>query len=72
MVSKRLYRSRDNVIIAGVCSGMADYFNHDATWWRLGFAAFLIATGFMPGVLIYAAAWILMPLRPAATFDYEQ
>jgi phage shock protein C len=72
MSSKKLYRSRENVIVAGVMSGFAEYFHHDPTWWRLGFAAFLIATGFMPGVLIYIVAWILMPLRPTASFDYEQ
>lgn len=72
MAQKKLYRSRENVILAGVCGGMAEYFHHDATWWRLGFVAFLIATGFMPGILIYAAAWVLIPLRPVTAFDYEQ
>ena len=63
MSKKRLYRSKDNQLIAGVLAGFAEYFDHDPTIWRLGFAVFLIATGFMPGVLMYLVAWFVMPLK---------
>ena len=36
MEQKRLYRSRENRMICGVCGGIADYFNVDPTLIRLG------------------------------------
>ena len=37
MEGKRLYKGRSNRMIAGVCSGIAEYFNIDPTLVRLGF-----------------------------------
>lgn len=62
-MNKRLYRSKDNVLVAGVCSGLANYFNHDPVLWRLGFVIFLLLTGLMPGLLIYLIAVIVMPVE---------
>ncbi len=67
-MSKKLYRSADNKLIAGVCAGLAEYFDHDPTLWRLGFALFLVVTGFMPGIVLYLIAWIVMPLPGETTF----
>lgn len=72
MVTKKLYRSRQDAFLAGVCGGLAEYFDHDSTLWRLGFAVFLVLTGLFPGVVLYIVAWIVMPLHPAASFNYEQ
>ncbi len=72
MINKRLYRSRENVMLAGVCAGLAEYFDHDPTLWRLGFAVFLVITGFFPGVVLYIIAWIVMPVTPSIVFTYEQ
>jgi phage shock protein C len=69
MNSKKLCRSRKNVLLAGVCAGLAEYFDHDPTLWRLGFALFLVLTGFMPGVLLYIIAWIVMPVASEVTFE---
>lgn len=63
-MSKKLHRSRKNVLVAGVCAGMAEYFDQEPTFWRLGFVLFLILTGLMPGVLLYLAAWIIIPQAP--------
>lgn len=63
-MKKKLYRSREDRIVAGVLSGLAEHFDQDATFWRLGFVLFLIITGFMPGVLMYVVAWIIIPERP--------
>ncbi len=67
-MEKKLYRSAKDVILAGVLSGFAEYFNHDATLWRFGFIVFLILTGFMPGVLIYIVAWFIIPQNPLLGF----
>ncbi len=55
-------------MIAGVCAGLAEYFDHDPTLWRLAFALFLVLTGFMPGVLLYILAWIIVPVAPDRAF----
>lgn len=64
MEKKRLYRSKDNGMVAGVLGGFAEYFDHDPTFWRLAFIILLILTGVMPGLLIYLIAWIMIPQEP--------
>jgi phage shock protein PspC (stress-responsive transcriptional regulator) len=54
-----LYRPRDDRMIAGVCSGIARRFNIEPTIVRILFVASLFLPG--PQILIYAAAWLLMP-----------
>ncbi len=57
-MEKRLVRSHDKVI-AGVCSGLADYFGTDTTLVRLIFVfAFLFAGA---GPLVYLILWVIMP-----------
>lgn len=57
-------------MVAGVLAGVAEYFDHDPTVWRIGFLIFLIATGLMPGVLIYLIGWVVMPVSPH--FSYTE
>lgn len=62
---KRLYRSFTNKMIAGVCGGVADYFNIDPTVVRL-----LFLLGFFLGTAafwIYIVMWVLIPEEPNAT-----
>ena len=63
MSQKKLQRSDENKLIAGVLAGLADYFQQDPVLFRLAGIVLLILTGVFPGVLIYIAAWILMPLQ---------
>jgi phage shock protein C len=56
---KQLYRSRKDRIVAGVCAGLADYFGFDANIVRLVFAGLAILAG--TGVLLYVAAWMVIP-----------
>lgn len=65
---KRLYRSKENVLVAGVLSGIAEYFEHDPTLWRLGFVVFLILTGLFPGIAIYLIAWVIVPQAPDVVY----
>lgn len=62
MSEKKLRRSDENKLIAGVLAGLADYFRQDPVLFRLAAIVLLILTGIFPGLLIYIAAWILMPL----------
>jgi len=58
MEQKKLYRSRENRIIAGVCGGVGEYFGVDPNIIRLGCIIFA-ATG--AGALVYIAAAIILP-----------
>ena len=58
---KKLYRSH-NKIIAGVCSGITEYFEIDPTVVRLGAVLFSLAGG--SGILAYIIAAVIMPEKP--------
>lgn len=61
MEPKRLYRSRRNVMISGVCGGIAEYFNLDPTLVRLGWVVLSVfSTGF-PGLIAYIICAIIIP-----------
>ncbi|WP_261395244.1 PspC domain-containing protein [Membranihabitans marinus] len=57
---RKLYRDPENKVIAGVCSGIAAYFDiDDPIWVRLAFAIIFFTAG--AGVLLYIILWIVMP-----------
>ncbi|ROR27188.1 phage shock protein C (PspC) family protein [Mobilisporobacter senegalensis] len=58
MGPKKLYRSETNKMLCGVCGGLADYLNLDATIVRLLFVLFG-CTG--TGIVAYVVAAIIMP-----------
>jgi len=62
--SKRLYRSQSNKVIAGVCGGIAEYLNADPTIIRIAWIL-LSLLPLVPGILIYIAAWIIIPKNPS-------
>jgi phage shock protein C len=57
---KKLIRPKDSRMLAGVCQGVADYFGIDATVVRLATVILALVT-FGGAVLVYLAAWLLMP-----------
>jgi phage shock protein C len=64
-VQKRLTRRTDDRMIAGVASGVADYFGIDVTIARLLFLLLLLPGGLSP--LLYVLLWIVMPERQPGT-----
>lgn len=56
---KRLYKSRNNKMICGVCAGIADYFNIDPSIVRVLWAVLALAAG--TGVLAYIVCAIILP-----------
>lgn len=56
---KRLYKSRENAMIAGVCGGIAEYFDLDPTLIRLGWIIFCAMGG--SGIIAYIIAAIVIP-----------
>jgi phage shock protein C len=55
----RLYRSRTNVVIAGVCGGLGDYLGIDPVLVRIFFVLFTLAGGIGP--LVYFLLWLIVP-----------
>jgi phage shock protein PspC (stress-responsive transcriptional regulator) len=62
-MTKRLYRSREDRKIAGVCGGLAEYFNIDPVLIRV-IAVLLLLPGGVPGFLPYVILWIIVPNNP--------
>lgn len=58
-MNNKIYRSRTNIMIGGVCGGLGQYLGIDATIVRIFFI--LLAFGNGIGVLIYLLLWILLP-----------
>jgi phage shock protein C len=62
MPIRRLSRSRTHGSIAGVCAGLADYFDVDVVLVRAAWVVFSIVPGaIIGGVLAYLAAWLIIP-----------
>ncbi|HEY6708275.1 MAG TPA: PspC domain-containing protein [Actinomycetota bacterium] len=59
---RKLYRSRTNRQVAGVCGGLAEHFNMDATLIRVLFVVLAVLGG--SGIIIYIAMWIIVPQEP--------
>ena len=59
---KKLYRSIDERIVAGVCGGIAEYFKIDPVLVRIIFILLLFGAG--TGLLAYIIAWIIVPEEP--------
>ena len=59
MTSKKLYRSRIDRMIAGVCGGLAKYFDIDPTIVRVLFVVTIFIGG--GGILAYIILWIVVP-----------
>lgn len=71
MKKRKLERDEEKAVISGVLSGMAEYFGQDPVLFRVAAIAFLILTGVFPGLILYLAAWIVMPKRGPQRVDYE-
>ncbi len=60
-MEKKLYRNEQEKMLAGVCAGLADYFDVDVTWVRIGFVVAVIAG--LSGILAYIILWIAIPAK---------
>lgn len=69
---KKLYRSQHNKVFAGVCGGLGEYMNVDPVLIRLIWMLVVIATGFVPGVVVYIVAVIIVPTEGAYVNNVER
>jgi phage shock protein C len=67
MTQKRLYRSTQDRMFAGVCGGIAEYLEVDPTLVRLVFVALSLMGG--PGLIIYIVMMLLVPETPRQTWN---
>jgi phage shock protein C len=56
---RKLYRSQNNRMVAGVCGGLAEYFNIDVTLIRVVFV--VLAVFGATGLLLYLLMWAIVP-----------
>ena len=61
-MEKKIYRSRTNSMIAGVCGGLGEYLNVDPTIIRVVAVLLIFADGI--GLLAYLIGWVVIPRRP--------
>lgn len=62
-MTKKLYRSADNRVWAGVIGGIGEYFGVDPTLLRVIWLFILIFTGVLPGLIFYILAIFVVPKR---------
>jgi phage shock protein C len=56
---RKLYRSQNQRLLDGVCGGLAEYFNVDATLIRVLFLILAVFGG--SGLVIYVVMWLIVP-----------
>ena len=59
---KKIYRSSEDKMLAGVCGGIAEHFHVDATLIRLAWVIFVVMGG--SGLLAYIICAIIIPKKP--------
>jgi len=60
---KRVYRSKDNKVWAGIIGGLGEYFKIDPVILRIIFVLLVIVTGVFPGIIAYLIALLLIPKK---------
>jgi len=69
----RLYRDRDNAMLAGVCAGIAEYFGLNRKGVRLVTVLLVLLPPFAGFVLLsYAILAIVLPVKPAGLYESEE
>lgn len=61
-MEKKLLRSK-NQMIAGVCSGIANYLNLDPTLVRILYVLLSVLSVGFPGIVVYIILWLIMPME---------
>ena len=62
---KRLRKSKNEKMIAGVLGGFAEYFNIDVSLLRIAYVLLSVLSAAFPGILVYLILWVIMPYERA-------
>ena len=68
-MSKKIYRSQNDIVIGGVCGGLGEAFNIDSNLIRIVFILFAI---FGAGIVVYLVLWAILPISVAGNADNQQ
>ena len=68
-VKKKLYRNQKNKKLAGVCSGLAEYFEIDVTLIRIIWIVFILLGG--AGIISYLISILIIPQKPDSEMEIE-
>ncbi|MEQ9307462.1 MAG: PspC domain-containing protein [Marinoscillum sp.] len=60
-MQKRLFRSKTDSMLAGVCGGIAEYFGLDPSLVRIAYVLVSVLSAAFPGLLVYIILWIVIP-----------
>lgn len=71
-MEKKLYRSRTNKTFSGVCGGLAEYINMDATVIRVLWVLVSIFVAGFPGLIVYIIMACVIPEAPVEQPPYQQ
>ncbi|MFA5889182.1 MAG: PspC domain-containing protein [Candidatus Paceibacterota bacterium] len=63
-MKKRLYKSEEDKVFAGVIGGIAEYFDMDPTILRLLYILIAVLTGLVPAIIGYIIAALIVPHKP--------
>ena len=66
---KKLYRSREDRMVAGICGGIGEAYEIYPTLVRLGVVFLALATGVMPVLVAYIIGIFIIPLGPSSQGD---
>tara|TARA_B100001250_G_C19599692_1_gene700029 strand:+ start:571 stop:765 length:195 start_codon:yes stop_codon:yes gene_type:complete len=61
MPNNRLFRSKTESMLAGVCGGIAKYFDLDPSLVRIAYVVLSVLSAAFPGILVYIILWIIIP-----------
>jgi phage shock protein C len=64
MTMRKIYRSKKDKMIAGICGGLGEMFEIDPTLIRLGLVFIGLVTGVLPFIIAYVMGWIIIPVNP--------
>ncbi|MDD5731685.1 MAG: PspC domain-containing protein [Patescibacteria group bacterium] len=59
--TKKLFRSKKDRFLAGICAGIGEYLEVDPTIVRVVFVLLTLITGIFPGLIFYFILWVIIP-----------
>lgn len=63
-MEKKLTRSRENRVLAGIMGGLGEFLGVDPVLLRLGYLIITVFSGFVPGIVGYLLALLIVPNAP--------
>jgi phage shock protein PspC (stress-responsive transcriptional regulator) len=72
MSKKKLYRSDNNKVVAGIFGGLGEYYDIDPVLLRLFWLLVVVSTGVVPGIIVYMIAILVVPKKLVIDVQYTK